>query len=171
MAQMQYVDVRVYLTDDILVKVDKASMFNSIETRAPLLDHYLAEYVSSLPSSLRISNNTLKYLLKKAAADLLPATTLTRSKKGFSVPLKRWFSHALVSYAHDLLGSSRAQQRGILNPQFIRELLKTHGTTPQADHSQALWALLCLELWFQAYMDEPSRFMEQRSITPITTGQ
>ena len=78
MAQMQYVDVRTYLTDDILVKVDKASMLNSLETRAPLLDHYLVEYVASLPSTIRTRNNILKYVLKKAVADIVPAEVLTR---------------------------------------------------------------------------------------------
>src|SRR5256886_1102820 len=76
--QLQYVDVRAYLTDDILVKVDKASMFNSLETRSPLLDQHLAEYVSSLPSTITARNGVLKYLLKKPAADILPAEILHR---------------------------------------------------------------------------------------------
>src|SRR6266700_3186878 len=81
MAQVQYVDVCAYLADDILVKVDKASMFNSLETRAPMLDQYLVEYVSSLPSTIRTRNHVLKYLLKKVAADMLPTQILTRPKQ------------------------------------------------------------------------------------------
>jgi asparagine synthase (glutamine-hydrolysing) len=154
-AQMQYVDARTYLTDDILVKVDKASMFNSLETRAPLLDQYLVAYVSSLPSSLRMRNGTLKYLLKKAAADLLPPEILSRGKQGFATPIKHWFRDDLASYAREVLGSSQARQRGIFNLSFVHNLLKEHARTKLVNHSEAIWALLCLELWFQVYMDSP----------------
>lgn len=160
-AQLQYVDVRAYLANDILVKVDKASMLNSLETRAPMLDHYLAEYVASLPSTIRTRNGVLKYLLKKVAADLLPAEILTRGKQGFGVPIKHWFRGDLNGFAYELLLSPRAQQRGIFNPEFIRNLLKAHATTTLVNHSSAIWALLCLELWFQIYMDEPSVSVER----------
>jgi asparagine synthase (glutamine-hydrolysing) len=160
-AQMQYVDAHLYLTDDILVKVDKASMLNSLETRAPLLDQHLVEYVSSLPASLRMHNGTLKYLLKKSTADLLPPEILSRRKQGFGVPIKQWFRGDLTSYAYEMLDSSRARQRGIFNQQFIQNLLKTHAGSKIVNFSQAIWALVCLELWFQIYIDEPSIHVEQ----------
>lgn len=163
-ARHQYADVHAYLADDILVKVDKASMFNSMETRAPMLDQYLAEYVSSLPSTIRMRNGVLKYLLKKVAADLLPPQILTRPKQGFSPPIKHWFRGDLTSYAYDLLVSSRAQQRGIFDPRFIDKLLKTHASTMSVNHSAAIWALLCLELWFQVYMDQQYMPVEQETI-------
>jgi asparagine synthase (glutamine-hydrolysing) len=163
-AQLQYVDVRAYLTNDILVKVDKASMFNSLETRAPLLDQYLAEYVASLPSAIRTRNGVLKYLLKRVAADLLPAEILTRRKQGFGVPIKHWFRGDLNGYAYELLLSSRAQQRGIFDPEFIRKILQAHASTTLLNHSSAIWTLLCLELWFQIYMDEPSTPVEQSHV-------
>jgi asparagine synthase (glutamine-hydrolysing) len=168
-AQLQYVDVRAYLANDILVKVDKASMFNSLETRAPLLDQYLVEYVASLPSAIRTRNGTLKYLLKKAAANLLPAEILARGKQGFGVPIKHWFRGDLNGYAYDLLLSPRAQQRGIFDPEFIRNLLKAHARTTLVNHSDAIWTLLCLELWFQVYMDEAPTHIEQGSPTQITS--
>jgi asparagine synthase (glutamine-hydrolysing) len=154
MAQMQYVDVRTYLADDILVKVDKASMYNSLETRAPLLDQHLVEYVTSLPSTIRTRNNVLKYLLKRAAAGILPAEILMRPKQGFGIPIKRWFRSDLMDFAHDLLDSPRARQRGIFNPEFVRHLLKAHAGNKHLNYSQAIWVLLCLELWFQVFMDE-----------------
>jgi asparagine synthase (glutamine-hydrolysing) len=169
--QMQYVDARTYLTDDILVKVDKASMFNSLETRAPMLDQHLVEYVSSLPSTLRLRNGTLKYLLKKMAADLLPAEILARPKQGFGVPIKHWFRGGLTTYASDMLDSSRARQRGIFQPEFIRNLLKAHANTKLVNHSEAIWALLCLELWFQVYMDEPPLHTEQGQKIHITSNR
>jgi asparagine synthase (glutamine-hydrolysing) len=170
-AAMQYVDSRVYLPDDILVKVDKASMLNSLETRAPLLDQHLVEYVSSLSSKVRTHNGTLKYLLKKVAADMLPAEILTRRKQGFAAPIKHWFRGDLTSYASDLLDSSRARQRGIFDPQFIRDLLKAHATTSWVNYSEAIWALICLELWFQVYIDEPSILVETRSQTQIISSR
>jgi asparagine synthase (glutamine-hydrolysing) len=154
-AQQQYVDARLYLADDILVKVDKASMLNSLETRTPLLDQYLVEYVSSLPSAIRTHNGALKYLLKKAGADMLPPEILTRRKHGFSVPIKHWFRRDLIDYAYGMLDSSRARQRGIFDQQFIRNLLQAHNSAKLVNSSEAIWALLCLELWFQIYMDQP----------------
>jgi asparagine synthase (glutamine-hydrolysing) len=154
-AALQRIDTATYLTDDILVKVDKASMFNSIETRAPLLDHVLGEYVSSLRPSVRMRNGTQKYLLKRIAAEMLPAAVLNRPKQGFSIPLTQWFRNDMTSYAHDILSSQQAQQRGLFQPAFLQKLLQTDGSARLANHSQALWTLLCLELWFQVYMDKP----------------
>jgi asparagine synthase (glutamine-hydrolysing) len=168
-ASMQYVDAHMYLTDDILVKVDKASMLNSIETRAPLLDQELAEYVTSLPASLRMHQGRQKYLLKKIAAELLPAEILTRPKQGFSIPLSQWFRHDMTSYAHDVLSSTRARQRGIFQQSFIEKLLQTESSSRLANHSQALWTLLCLELWFQTYMDEP--VVPNEAAAPIVSTQ
>ncbi len=173
--QMQYVDAGNYLIDDILVKVDKASMFNSLETRTPLLDQHLAQYVASLQPSLRMRNGTLKYLLKKVAADLLPAEILTRKKQGFAIPMAHWFRSAdgslkpLANYARELLESSRAQQRGIFNPVFVHKVLKTHANTQMVDHSAAIWSMLCLELWFQTYMDTPSSADEGGPQPPLVS--
>jgi asparagine synthase (glutamine-hydrolysing) len=166
-AQMQYVDVQTYLVDDILVKVDKASMFNSLETRAPLLDQHVAEYVASLPPAIRTHDNMLKYLLKKVAADLLPYEILVRPKQGFGVPIKHWFRDELTGYAHDLLESSRARQRGIFNQRFIHHLLQAHSSTKLVNHAEAIWALLCLELWFQTYMDKSA--VPERHLASVTT--
>ena len=154
--RMQCVDVHTYLVDDILVKVDKSSMFNSLEVRAPLLDQYLAEYVASLPSHIRTRNGTLKHLLKKVAADILPAEILVRRKQGFSAPLKHWFRGELMGFAYELLDSPLARQRGIFQPEFIRNLLQLQAATKRVNFGPAIWALLCLELWFQTYIDGPS---------------
>ncbi|BCL83376.1 asparagine synthetase B [Ktedonobacteria bacterium brp13] len=161
-ARMQYVDAMTYLPDDILVKVDKASMFNSLETRAPLLDHKLAEYVASLRPSLRVNNGHFneghgKYLLTKVATGLLPPAILERPKRGFAVPLSHWFRNDMSSYAHDILSSSTARERGIFAPAFLDRLLATDGSSTLRNHSNVLWSLLCLELWFQIYIDTPGR--------------
>ena len=171
MAQMQFVDVRSYLTSDILVKVDKASMLNSLETRAPMLDQHLVEYVSSLPSTIRTHDGALKYLLKKVAADMLPAVILTRPKQGFGIPIQYWFRRDLLEYIHEVLDSPRARQRGIFNTQFIRNLLKAHTSRKLANYSEAIWALLCLEHWFQVYMDDPSIHVEPHAQVEILSSR
>ncbi|GCF08219.1 asparagine synthase (glutamine-hydrolyzing) [Dictyobacter arantiisoli] len=158
-ARIQYADTLTYLPDDILVKVDKASMFNSLETRAPLLDHKLAEYVASLDPQLRVNNGNIhngsgKYLLQKVAQDLLPSEIIKRPKRGFAVPIEEWFRKDMHSYAHDILGSEKARNRGIFNQKLLEELLRTDGRSTITNHSQVLWTLLCLELWFQTYMDD-----------------
>jgi asparagine synthase (glutamine-hydrolysing) len=159
-ARIQCVDVRTYLVDDILVKVDKMSMLNSLETRAPFLDHHLAEYVSSLSPSVRLHHGVLKGLLKQIAADMLPPEILTRRKQGFSVPIKHWFRGDLHDYAWDLLTSQKARDRGIFDPLMICRLLDAHSNQTHLDYSGAIWALVCLELWFQIYLDTPARPIE-----------
>ena len=154
-ARMQYVDTHLYLTDDILVKVDKASMFNSLETRAPLLDQNLAAYVSSLPSQLRTRRGELKYLLKKVAAEILPANIIQRRKQGFSVPLRYWFRGDLIPFARDVLAAPRARERGIFQPAFIDSMLSVQSTPAPVGDGRLLWALICLELWYQVYIDSP----------------
>ncbi len=170
LTQMQYVDTHAYLPDDILVKVDKATMLNSLEARAPLLDHQLVEYVASLQPGLRIRNGKLKYLLKQVAKDFLPPEILTRPKQGFAVPIKHWFRGDLTAYANEVLRSPTAQQRGIFNPAFIDTLLSTHARTTLVNHSSAIWTLLCLELWFQTYIDPPVQTYHQgyREVQPTS---
>lgn len=173
-ARMQYVDTKTYLTDDILVKVDKASMINSLETRAPLLDHHLAEYVASLNPLLRVNNGRIhdghgKHLLKKVAAESLPSEILERPKRGFSVPINNWFRKDMHSYAHDVLSSSKARGRGIFSDQLLENLLRTDGSGTLINHSEALWTLLCLELWFQTYLDEPVHDQSATSTSSYTT--
>jgi asparagine synthase (glutamine-hydrolysing) len=154
--QMQFVDAHNYLVDDILVKVDRASMLNSLEVRAPLLDQHLVEYVAALQPSLRLHNSTLKYLLKKVAVDLLPAEIITRKKQGFAIPMDHWFRNDLAGFAQEVLESKQAQDRHIFNPQFVHHLLQTHRQRHIVNHSSAIWSLLCLELWFRTYMDFPA---------------
>jgi asparagine synthase (glutamine-hydrolysing) len=100
-------------------------------------------------------NGVLKYLLKRVATDLLPTKILTRPKMGFSAPLEHWFRGDLTGYAYDLLTSSQASQRGIFHPPFIQDPLKVNRRTNTVNHSEAIYALLCLEHWFRIYIDDP----------------
>lgn len=146
------VDVNTYLPDDLLVKADITSMANSLEVRAPLLDHPLMEFAASLPPSLKIRGLEKKYLLKRAMADLLPPEILNRSKQGFIVPIDRWFRHDLQEMAYDTLLDSRSLARGYFRPDEVKRLLDEHVGGSQHRHRQ-LWSLLMLELWHRCFID------------------
>lgn len=151
--QMQRVDVETYLPYDILVKVDKASMFTSLETRAPLLDHVLAEYVASLPHQVRNQGGQPKYLLKRAVRDLLPQENLSRSKMGFGLPVEHWLRGDLRELTYDLLRSQRARNRGVVDTLLVEQLLADHQRHLR-NYTRPIWTWLCFELWCRAYLDE-----------------
>lgn len=150
--RMQQADVEVYLTDDIMTKVDRASMLCSLEARAPLLDHVLAEYVAALPHEIRNRNGQKKYILKKAMGDLLPEQTLTRSKIGFGLPVDQWMRGPLRDLSWDVLTSTRAAGRGFLDQRVVREVLDAHRAEGRKN-GRRIWALLCFELWCRTYLD------------------
>jgi asparagine synthase (glutamine-hydrolysing) len=150
--RMQRVDVETYLPDDILVKVDRASMLTSLETRAPLLDHVLAEYVASLPHEVRNRGGQLKYLFKRAARDLLPQENLTRRKMGFGLPVEHWLRGDLRELANDLLRSQQAQQRGVVDTRLVEQFLVDHQRRLR-NYTRPIWTWLCFELWCRIYLD------------------
>jgi len=153
LTQMQYVDQMLYLPDDILVKVDRASMAVSLETRAPLLDYRLAEFLATVPAELRYRNNTKKYLLKKAVSSWLPDSIVHRSKMGFGVPLKHWFRKDAAGFARETLLSQQARERGIFDLQEVQRTLDRHAQGKR-DLSNKLWALLFFEVWCQKWLGQ-----------------
>ena len=147
-----YVDAKTYMVDDVLTKVDKMSMAVSLETREPLLDHKLLEYVATIPSSLKLHNGQTKYLLRRLLQRRLPQSILERPKQGFAAPVGKWLAGPLRSLGHELLFDGRLAGRGIFQDAAVRTVWNAHGTG-RADHSQRLWSLLMLELWFREYVD------------------
>jgi len=147
-----YVDLKTYLADDILVKVDRMSMAHGLEVRAPFLDHRVVEFVAALPSDLKLRRRTTKFILREAMRPLLPPEVLSKSKHGFEAPISRWLRHELRESVEDVLFSPRAQKRGLFNPRTVKQLWADHlaGLT---DAGHQLWVLLMLELWFQRFMD------------------
>ncbi len=152
LSQMQYVDQMLYLPDDILVKVDRASMAVSLETRAPLLDYRLAELLARVPAETRYRDSTKKYLLKKAVAGILPAHIVHRKKMGFGVPLKHWFRREAADFAREVLLSSAARNRGLFETSEVERLLAVH-SQGRRDFSNKLWALLFFEMWCRHWLD------------------
>ena len=152
MQAMQYIDMSTLLTDDLLLKADKMSMAHSLELRVPLLDHELAEFVFSLPDSLKVRGNDTKYLLKRWLEEMLPKEIVHRKKQGFEVPLPQWFREDLWDYAVSMLSDSKSTQRGIFKPEAVKRLLDDH-MSRRREHSAQIYTLLMLELWFREFAD------------------
>ena len=148
LCQALYFETTANLTGDMLVKVDRMSMANSLEVRCPLLDHRLAEMAASLPPEAKLRGDRKKFLLVEALRDRLPPDLLSRPKMGFGVPLAHWFRGALREFLWDHLTSDAFLSRGIVSAPFVRTLLAEH-RTGRRDNYTALWSLLFLELWFR----------------------
>ena len=149
LSRIQYVDIKTYLTDDILVKVDRASMAHSLEVRAPMLDHKLMELAASMPSSLKLRGTHGKYIFKKALERVLPDSVLYRKKMGFAVPLARWFRHDLKELAHSVMFSRNVSS--LVNQASVRRVWQEHQSGLR-DRSTELWTLLMFSLWEQQFM-------------------
>ena len=154
--RMQSVDTRLYLAEDILTKVDRASMAVSLEVRAPFLDPRVAEFTASLPSNYKLRGLKTKYILKKAARDMLPAFVTRRGKKGFGVPVAEWLKIKLRPLARDLLSPERVRRAGVFNPEYVARLQEEH-ERGVANHRKLLWTLLMFELWHESFVETPRR--------------
>src|ERR1043166_5463618 len=153
---MQSLDTQLYLAEDILTKVDRASMAVSLEVRAPYLDPRVAEFAASLPSHYKLHGYTSKYILKKAAKDLVPSFVWRRGKKGFGVPFAKWLKAELRPLARDLLSPERLRRGGLFNPEYVARLQDEH-ERGVANHRKLLWTLLSFELWRESFVETPRK--------------
>jgi len=147
-----YVDTFFGLQNDLLVKMDIASMANSLETRSPLLDHRLMEFSASLPSDFKIHKSCLKYIFKKALKGFVPDKILQRQKKGFGVPVDKWFRGDLENYLISTILSPKAIRRGYFRPDAVKTIIEKH-LSGKENYGQHLWGLLVLELWHRRFVD------------------
>ena len=154
--RMQSVDTRLYLAEDILTKVDRASMAVSLEVRAPFLDPRVAEYAASLPCNYKLRGLKTKYILKRAVRDMLPRFVTRRGKKGFGVPVAEWLKFNLRPLARDLLSPERVRRAGVFNPEYVARLQDEH-ERGVANHRKLLWTLLMFELWHESFVETPKR--------------
>ena len=146
--RLLYCDLKMYLENDILPKVDRASMANSLEVRVPLLNHTLVEYASQIPHSLKLHGMTTKYILRRALKDQLPKSILARGKKGFNMPVAKWFAGPLRPLVEDMLSESRLKREGYFEPAYVKQLMDEH-MSGYRDHRKLLWTLLVFELWHE----------------------
>jgi asparagine synthase (glutamine-hydrolysing) len=149
-------DLKLWLPDDLLMKMDKMSMAASIEARVPLLDHPLVEWAAQVPDRYKVRGLEGKVLLKRLARRLLPREVVDRPKVGFTVPLSPWFRGPLRELLCDTLLSPACLGRGIYVPGVLRAIVDDH-LTGRRDRARELWTLLTLELWHRAFMDQAPR--------------
>lgn len=150
LSRIQYVDIKTYLPDDIMTKVDRASMAVSLELRAPILDHKLMETVASIPSGLKLHGDTGKYIFKKSLERILPNNILYRSKQGFAVPLSRWFRKEMKELAHEAIMSC---DDGILDRAYLGHIWKQH-QSGRFDRSAYLWSVLMFRKWQETFLKQ-----------------
>ncbi|MGM0609114.1 MAG: asparagine synthase (glutamine-hydrolyzing) [Candidatus Muiribacteriota bacterium] len=149
---IQYIDFKTYLPDDILVKVDRASMANSLEVRVPILDHKFVEFAASLPSGMKLKGKDSKYILKKASSQKLPEEILNRKKMGFSVPMSLWLKKDLKDLFEKILFSEKEKEiDNFFNQTYIKEKWFNH-LKGSEDNSQFLWCLISFYLWADKYL-------------------
>jgi asparagine synthase (glutamine-hydrolysing) len=151
LSKILYTDMKTYLPGGILVKVDRMSMANSLEVRAPLLDKEMLEFAATVPSSMKFKNGEKKHLLKEALKDYLPDDILYRKKMGFSVPLAQWFRQEIKEIAEKYIVDSPIGLPHIFNMDVVSEYWQQH-QNEQVDHSAILWSMLMFEMWWQRYM-------------------
>jgi len=152
LSRIQYLDMKTYLVDDILTKVDRASMANSLEVRVPVLDHEFMELVATIPSSLKLKGREGKYIFKKSLSKQLSHSTLYREKMGFSIPLSRWLRNELrETFEVNLLNGDSFIQT-YLNRDVIKRMWEGH-LTGKNDFGTELWAILFFEKWCRCWMN------------------
>jgi asparagine synthase (glutamine-hydrolysing) len=145
---MSYFDLKASLPSLLQVE-DRTSMAVSLESRVPLLDHRLIEFVASVPSNLKFADGEMKYLFKKAVKNTVAQTVLKRTDKmGFPVPLNSWLKQKENPFIHDVLFSSQARERGLYNFKEFSSVIKGESL-----YGRGLWGLLCIELWHRIYID------------------
>ena len=149
--KLLYLDTKLF-SMGIYKKTDVCSSINSIAVIAPIFDSNLVNFSSSIPANLKMKGFKTKYIFKKAMLKILPKETLCKKKKGFSMPIGKWFREDLKEYTEQILFSKKLKERGLFNIDYIKELWREH-QQENKDYSVELWILLKLELWFRIFMD------------------
>lgn len=166
LSSMLYLDTKIWLPDNLLMKGDKMTMAASLESRIPLLDYHLIEYAASIPSSAKIKSLKAKYLLKRAFADFLPESILTRKKMGFNVPTGIWFREGQRGLITRLLLSERMRSRGYFNDAFVTQMVHDH-LEGKTNYQAQIFTLASLELWFRVFIDTPQLEIPQGSVEEL----
>jgi asparagine synthase (glutamine-hydrolysing) len=152
LSRLQQWDQRHYLPDDILVKVDRATMAHSLEARCPILDHQVIELAARQSSARHGDAARTKRMFRDVIRPWVPQSVLERPKRGFGVPLRRWFKDSMIDWARDILHDPRTEQRGWTRAREVAALVAQHRSGAR-DHAKRIWALVCLELWARTHLD------------------
>jgi asparagine synthase (glutamine-hydrolysing) len=163
LARLQDVDLRTYLVDDLLVKTDRASMAHSLEARVPYLDPVVAGLALALPTRLKVRGLRKKWLLRKAAAPLLPRRIVYGRKRGFSIPAAAWLRGELEPFARDVLAPETLRRHGYFRPGPVERLIDRH-VAGQEDLSRQLWGLLAFTLWHEHHVERTPGALRDRRL-------
>ncbi len=156
LSELLYTDFTMYLQDDLLTKVDRATMLASLEARAPFLDHELAEFVAGLPARWKLDGFTTKAILRRAVRHRIPSDILKRRKRGFNIPFSRWLLRGLGERLRERFSEERVRARGLFLPEGVGSLLDEH-LARRADHRKPLFTLLAFDLWCDRTFGEGAR--------------
>ena len=154
MERILYLSMKLYLQDDLLVKVDRTSMANSLEVRCPLLDYEFIEFACSLPMFYKLNGLKTKYIFKKAAMGLLPASIINRPKKGFGIPVSRWLCGELKDLMMSHLNQETVERQGLFDWPYISGLMDAH-LSRRSDHRKLLWPLIVFQIWYARFVARP----------------
>jgi asparagine synthase (glutamine-hydrolysing) len=165
-----YADLKTYLVDDLLVKVDRMSMAVSLEARVPFLDHEVVEFAARIPAALKLRGFTRKHILRKAVGHLLPPAILTRGKEGFSIPMKNWLRGELKPMMLDLLSADRLRRQGWFQGAYVEHLISDH-LQGRANHSHRLWPLMVFQLWCDRYLTGTWEYQPGGEYAPARPAQ
>jgi asparagine synthase (glutamine-hydrolysing) len=147
--------MKLYLENDILAKVDRASMMVSLEARVPLLNVDFVEHVARLPLSLKLRRFNQKFIFKRALQGLVPDEVLARPKKGFGIPVARWLRGPLRELMLDTLSPSSLARHGLFQPAEVERLIRAH-LSGAADNRKELWTLLVFQRWYDTWVGRPA---------------
>ncbi|MCA9193634.1 MAG: asparagine synthase (glutamine-hydrolyzing) [Planctomycetales bacterium] len=160
-AKLTSIDIKSYMLDDILVKVDRMSMAHALEVRSPLLDHHLVELAVSMPTAMKIRKGRGKYALRQLLQNKIPSRNAQKGKQGFSVPLRDWFRGTLSNWLNDFVGSAGALPEDVFNLEYIRRLLREHQRGTR-DHANKLWLLATIAAWHSQNRGVPQSLNEAK---------
>ncbi len=152
LSREQYVDLKTYLPDDILTKIDRMSMANSIEARVPFLDHIFVEFSATIPHNLKLRGLTSKYILKNAMSSFLPKQIIRRKKQGFSIPIKNWLKCELKDLMLNVLSKEKIKETGYFNYDYVNKITQQH-LKGEKNNAHQIWALVTFQLWHEMYID------------------
>jgi asparagine synthase (glutamine-hydrolysing) len=156
LSKMLYIDLKVWLPDDLLMKADKMTMAASMELRVPFLDHELVQFAFSLPDHFKINGNKTKYLLRQIGKELLPPPIIEREKRGFPVPISQWLQGDLNQVARETLLDSKSACGNYFEPESVKSILKRHSRREE-DLSEQIWNLLVFEFWCREFIQRSNR--------------
>jgi asparagine synthase (glutamine-hydrolysing) len=144
-------DMGIYMVDDILVKIDRASMAHSLESRVPFLDPAVTDMALALPDRYKVRGLSKKWLFRRAVAPLLPREIVRARKRGFNTPVSKWLRGDLLPFAREVLSPERVRQQGYLDPAAVTAVIETH-LSGSEDLSRNIWGLICFSLWHDRYV-------------------